>query len=818
MKPFFPKSNRCINFLVYIASFLVSLLGILLILKSCGFYPFKNTTLLVSDMKTQYLPFFASLRYANGSDNSLFFSWSRSMGGNYIGLFAYYIASPLSFITLLFPLEKLPLAITIISVLKISLCGLTFSIYANYLWTKYSGPGFAVDNSAHKWTKLLIIPFAVSYALMSYNITYLLCIMWIDGVIFLPLILLGVEKILSQKRIRLYTLALAALFVSNYYTGYMIGLFTAIYMLFCILTRYPGLKESLAALKKFTLGTFCALGLSAPVLLPVIRDLFSGKLAQTSHTQPETYCFQPFSLLLAQYKNGSYKSLTNAGMPSIYCGYIILIFVILFFCLRKISVKEKIGAFFILTLLSASFYFTKLDLVWHGFQAPNFFPYRYSFLFSFTLLYMAIRAACTLPLYKLPNIWKRRPVFELLLVCLMFVTAADLGINGRTTLKYIGEGFIYDSRELYQDFLRSTKPLVDSIKENDSDLYRINQGYEYTKNDSMLLGYHGLTHYSSTYNLAVNNLTSNLGLAQHHFWNSGYGSTPLLDSLFGVKYILEDQPVPKVYQKLQETDFVWNENMQHTASYLNRNALPIAYCAPVSTLTPVVDSTNPFTNQNQFMNAIMGDNATYFEEIDFIAEQLQPGWRYTFTATSANPVYLYIATEQYSYVGSDVLVIGNPVGKYFTAETSCNLYLGSFTPGEPVVVEIPKQTKIPKEVTIAELQMELVEPALETLHTGGIQITEHNGGFIAGTVTAPDNSVLITSIPYDTGWTVQIDNQQIETGKFADTFLALPINEGEHTISFSYCSPGFKEGIILFCFTIVICAAVFFHQKRGLNT
>lgn len=799
------------------SSFLVSLIGILLIFKSGGFFPFKNTTLLVSDMKNQYLPFFASLRHAFEGDNSLFFSWSRSMGGNYIGLFAYYIASPLSFITLLFPLEQLPLAITVISVLKISLCGLTFSIYANYLWTKYSAVELSDSNLSTKWVRLLIIPFAVSYALMSYNMTYLLCIMWIDGIILLPLILLGIEKILSQKRIGLYTLALTALFLSNYYTGYMIGLFTALYILFRILVHFNSIKDALTKLLYFTLGTLCALGLSAPILLPVVQDLFSGRLSTTQASYPymETYNFQPFSLLFEQYRNGSYKSLTNAGMPSIYCGYIVLLFTILFFFLRKISIKEKGGILCILSLLSASFYFTKLDLVWHGFQAPNFFPYRYSFLFSFTLLYMAIRTASILPFHKLPSIWKRKPVFELILICLMVITAADMGLNGRTTLRYIDEGFIYDSQELYEGFLASTKPLVDSIKENDSDLYRINQGYEYTKNDSMLLGYHGLTHYSSTYNSAINTLTSNLGLAQHHFWNSGYGSNPLLDSLFSVKYVIDDQPVPPFYQKLQETDFVWNENMQSTASYKNENALPMAFCAPVSTLSPIVDSANPFMNQNQLMNAITGSDVSYFEEYEFTMQQNQSGWSYTFTATSTNPVYLYMLTDEYSYVGADVLVNGTPVGKYFTAETLCSLYLGSFTPGELVVVEIPGQTISADMVIIAELQMELVEPALNSLRTEGIQIAEHENGFFNGTVVAKNNSVLLTSIPYDEGWTVKIDGQKVQTDKFADTFLAIPIKEGEHAISFSYYSPGFKEGLILFGITIIICGMIFLYKKRN---
>ena len=32
-----------------------------------------------------------------------------------------------------------------------------------------------------------------------------------------------------------------------------------------------------------------------------------------------------------------------------------------------------------------------LNLVWHGFSEPNWFPYRYSFIFSFLILYFGYK-------------------------------------------------------------------------------------------------------------------------------------------------------------------------------------------------------------------------------------------------------------------------------------------------------------------------------------------------------------------------------------------------------------------------------------------
>lgn len=67
------RSTKKENLLFCIVSTLISTFGILLILKSNGFYPFKEVTLFTFDMKEQYLPFFSSLHYLIGGDDSIFF-------------------------------------------------------------------------------------------------------------------------------------------------------------------------------------------------------------------------------------------------------------------------------------------------------------------------------------------------------------------------------------------------------------------------------------------------------------------------------------------------------------------------------------------------------------------------------------------------------------------------------------------------------------------------------------------------------------------------------------------------------------------------
>lgn len=105
---------------------------------------------------------------------------------------------------------------------------------------------------------------------------------------------------------------------------------------------------------------------------------------------------------------------------------------------------------------------------------------------------------------------------------------------------------------------------------------------------------------------------------------------------------------------------------------------------------------------------------------------------------------------------------------------------------------------------IAELHMDLLKQATDSLNENGMDITMHKGGKLSGTITVGDSHKIITSIPYDAGWTVKIDGKKAPVTKFADTFLVAEAESGKHEITFSYVSPGFKTGILFFILSIVM--------------
>ncbi len=359
----------------------------------------------------------------------------------------------------------------------------------------------------------------------------------------------------------------------------------------------------------------------------------------------------------------------------------------------------------------------------------------------------------------------------------------------------------------YNEFLDKTKPLVEQIQKEDKGFYRINQGYEFSKNDAMLLGYHGMTHYSSTFNAAINSLTPKLGISQTYFWNSGYGSNAMLDSLFSVKYILADKTVPASYE-------MQKDSQKGTASYKNPLVLPPAYGCVPATLSPDLEDASPFVNQNRFFQALAATDDDYFTSQEYSLSQNGNVWNYDFTAISDNPIYLYMRAEGTSY--ANVFVNDSWVGNYFTSETNGTIFLGNFSQGQPVNVRI--EASADQEVNlyyseISELHMETLTPTLEKLKDNGISLKSHQNGKLSGTITLEEGQDILTSIPYDEGWRIQIDGKETEAEKFADTFLAIKCPAGKHEIRLSYLSPGIAPGAAVLAISIALALLYFFGGR-----
>lgn len=369
---------------VYFIAFLLPALLTFIAYVRFGIYPFasesssqgENGSVLVLDLNGQYIYYFEALRDAFWGDGSFFYNWSRDLSGEFVGIIGYYLASPFTLIVMLLPRTMILESIMIMQLCKLGTAGVTFCLY--------------VRKSKHL-KPLQALLFSTAYAMMSYAVIQLIDPMWIDGIILLPLIVLGIEYFIDDGRKLNYIIPLALMFISNFYIGYMIAIFVAIYFFFYLFFAAENKMKAEVYVKKFVwfgISTIVVLMLSAIMILPVYNALSLGKFEFTEPDYGFATQFSPIELVPTLLPN-QYYSVNMHGKPEIYCGVISLVLLPLFYMNKKIKFNKKLGYSFVLFLLFFSMYIRPVDMMWHGGQAPNWLPYRYSFLMSFILVSIA---------------------------------------------------------------------------------------------------------------------------------------------------------------------------------------------------------------------------------------------------------------------------------------------------------------------------------------------------------------------------------------------------------------------------------------------
>lgn len=495
-----------------------------------------NGTVLVLDLNGQYVSFYEALRnFIRTGDTSLIYSFSRALGGEFMGIYAYYIASPFAWLVGLFPDGCMQEALLFLFALKAGLCGLTFGIY--------------LHKTQSKLNKIAVVAFSTLYALTSYAVTYQHNSMWIDTLIWLPIISYGIEKLIKTGDFRIFVTFFSITLMSNYYIGYMCCYYAAIYFFAYYFATSAGQKnnplgERFHFIKsgiRMLLWSVVSIGIACVILLTAYYSLQFGK-NEFSNPKWIFSLKDDFLDIFAMFLPGMYDTVRTEGMPLIYCGTATLLLVPVFFISRKIDIREKIAYGVVTVIFIASFATSILNLIWHGFQYPNWLNYRYSFLLTFILLVMAYRAFTEIRslrpgiLFGTASVWIiyifylqkndflymqehasdklsdliknvenfstetyfdiRTLIFPLLavIVCLMILGATAVAkgkavkimscvflgfiivetyLNGLCCMEGLGYDVGYSTHSRYSNFFKNMTPIVDRVQAADDSFYRM---------------------------------------------------------------------------------------------------------------------------------------------------------------------------------------------------------------------------------------------------------------------------------------------------------------------------------------------------------
>ncbi|MCM1185510.1 MAG: YfhO family protein [Lachnospira sp.] len=768
-------------------------------------------TPLTYDMEAQYMPFYASLRYILSGENSLLFSWSFFMGSNFLGAYALDLASPLSWLTVFWSLENMPDAIYVLTLLKIGLCGLSFAFFTRFGLSKEPERSCGIAN----------VLFSCCYALMSYTVVYSWCLPWLEEVILLPLILLGIEKLLQGKKGFLYFISIAGVFICNYYISYMVGIFAAVYILCRVLSEITkeNQKKMFWALFRFGTNTVLALGISLPLLLPALQNLI-GNLEEKDTTPPSgAYAFS-FWQLLQKLLPGQYDSLENWGLPSIYCGSIMALLAAAYFFLKKYSLREKLSYALMAAAPFAGFLWKEIDYAWHGFSYPNSAPYRYAFLVSTVILLLAWKTYICLPMAD-----KMTKLIACILGCYLCV---ELFFNGSAMVNGIHEQNHYVVRSSYDWQMEYALPLTEEVR-GEEGFARAEIIEQYGNSDAnALYGLRGIRSFHSAGNRRVQNFLFAVGSQFRHGMSPDDGLSPVGDSLLGVKYRITDRGFCDGYEVKSISTGHWGaDNPIRLYLQENKNALSLGYPADEAGIRKgCIFGDNVFENQNRILQAMGVEEPEVFKKVSVQSETGESGKTITFTALSQNPVYCYLlADREWAVFDGDLgewVRAGERMDMHLMGENlrangqiahKTSQYLGTFPKGERITLEVEEDNISVNDIYIYELDTEKYEKAMKELKEGEFRIVSLKGGHIRGSVTAREGQMLFLTLPADSGYQVKVDGKDSAYMTVFDTFLGIPLGEGEHWIEITYIPPCLREGITAGLLAFVL-AGVYFGKRK----
>lgn len=812
---------------------------------------------LVIDQYHQYFPFFKELHEKVTTGGSLLYSWEGGLGTNFIALIAYYATSPIYLLSLLVPVEKLTQFMTFAVILKLSFASSAMFVYLR---------------SMTKKENFVTVLFSVCYGLSAYAIGYSWCIMWLDVFALLPLCLLGLNKIIDEGKFSLYVITLGLIMFTNYYIGVMVCMFIVLYypVLYFSRTEKRGAKKCLFT--TFKVIGYSALGcfLASIVLIPTYLSMQNVYYMGKSFSQNS----KAYSTLLETLGNllPGGEVTVRGGLPNIYVGLFAVIMAVLFFINKKISVKKKVGYGILLTFLLVSFNWNVLDFIWHGLHFPNELPFRYSFVFSFLIIDMAYSAFVNMDEISSKQIgavaagsFATVLLFEILLdeqlgylavygclallaiyflllalyksnkikstIC--FLLIAIMGIGETTVFAINGIDRVGATKHsTYFENYDEIQNLIDYVEETDKDFYRIETSRPNITNDPALYGYKGVSLFTSSFNSKLGKFLHSLGAASPQGANrlSYYLSTPILNSIYNLKYLMSRGVTMQNDSSFELVNSFGNSNL-----YKNKYPLSLGYMVNKNVLK--YDSkrvSDCFKNQETFIKMTTGKEFEFFRDINNPVITISNG---TFTKTTDDKIsvkntkentiiyYEYEVSEAqdlYMFVGGNYIDciyarVGNDFFRknLFTAKNSI-VGIGHAEAGDTVNIKI--ELKHGKDsdigVKLKGFNTEEWEKAYKLLSDEMLQVTEYSDTKVKGTITAKTENLMMTSIPYEKGWSVKVDGQKAEVIPVCNAFCGINLSAGTHEIEFSYFPAGLTTGIILTVLSIAILITLIILKKR----
>ena len=817
-------------------SFAIPFIIMLVIFILKEIYPFGDRSFLFSDMYHQYMPFFTEFMRKIRAGEGLAYSYNVGIGSNFLALYVYYLASPLHWLALLVPEAHIMEFMSYLAMVKIALCGLTSCIYLRKHFRAQKDIG--------------VLFFSTFYALSGFMAAYNWNIMWLDCVVLLPLIVLGLEELVKEGKGTLYCVTLALSILTNFYISIMICIFLVLYFVLLLLTE----KRSLKVIGNFALFSLLAGGMAAVLLVPEVFAILETDFGDMDFPKKlESY----FSILDVVARH-SMCIATERGLdhwPNIYCGTAVFLLLPMYALNQKISMRKRFGYLALIGFMLLGFSTNILDFIWHGLNYPDSLPGRQSFIYILLVLTMCYGAfrklhetepkqilhcylgatvfllciekfvdaqhfetwveflnlgfvtayAILLYLYRTR---KDSTTRQILALTALVIIVAESGINTyNTSVGTVSRSQYLDELDDYGSLYETAKELaLAEAQESGQDVtevpfFRVEKFSRKTKNDGTLAGYPTASVFSSTMNSYVMDMYKRLGMRYSKVYYGYDGATLLTSALLNVDFMFGTDAAEEgpLYTHVADSENI--------SLYKAECTLPFGYVAPTGYDLPA--SGSGLKLQNQMAKELGADGTLFTKE-----QSEQDGDDVKFTAEEDGYYYGILTASGTKKIKSTA---GDRTRNFNDLKNGCIIHLGYLEKNTKVTLtngdEDDESQKI--KVDIYKMDTEVLDQVIAALSEESLENVTYDSTHINGTIDLEEDGRLILSVPYEKGWTVILDGEETEPQLFGGTLMALDLTAGAHTIEMHYVPHGQNAGIALSFVSIAAFVAVIWYGRSG---
>lgn len=791
---------------INLLSFIIPFVFLILMFITNGII-FGDNSIFYSDSQYQYYQLLVYLKNVFEGVSNFNYSFQIGFGTSMISTLAYYLLTP--FNILLYFFESIENFFIFQVLIKLSLCGLTMYKFLSY----------------QKKSRSILI-FSTAYALSAYNVCNYFQMMWLDAYLLAPLLLLGIDKIIKERKNLLYGIVLFITIFSNYYTGFMCSLFGIMYFIYkYLLENKKDKKVIFMFLITFVLCGLMTMFVHIPNLLELMkinRENYIDYLFNTDF----------LGVLSKLYLGSSDGNILNERHPYLYIGIFNLILLIFYFVNKKVDKKEKILSSLFILVLFLSILFVPLNNLWHAFSNPIGFNFRYIFLFNIFIINLCYKSFIEIKevdkkyyylafiLFLILSIFVFfRGLFNVVyliisvvffityLICLYvnnkdikilfyILVIAELFFNGFAILNSYNYIIKYYMNGVYNEKVSSIKMI------NNNSFYRMEFSKKYGFNDALHYGYYGITgFYSSTeMNEKFHDKVGLFSTDNTLYYNHSI----VLDSLFGIKYY---ESLDKInYYKLISTNKVSTlENLlygiTYTDSYLYQNpyALSLGYMVSDKSKNEFICESG-YDCQNVLMNNMIGyeNNVYKFEKLDDNKIKINSNLDF------------YILVKEKTVPSTTFSVCVEDICNTNLVHSNRTLLVeNNYEIGEELDVSVMGIDDY--DIYIAYINIDNFVNNYNELKNNQLDIRTFEEDYISGVIYVEDKETLFLSITYNDNFKILVDGEEVEYYKLFDNFIGLDLEKGFHNIEIIYEVKGIKLGIIISFVSLILF--IFYNVK-----